>query len=543
MPTITIKRKELDKLLGKKYPASFLKDRISMLGTDLEKLDNEEIIVEVFPNRPDMLSAQGLARALKSFISLEKGLKEYKVKDSKEHVYVEKSVKDIRPYTACAVVKGIHFDDEKIREIIQIQEKLHVTYGRNRRKVAIGIYPYEKIKPPIYFRALPPEKIKFRPLEADREMTALEILQYHPTGREYAHLLEGKKKFPIFVDSQGKILSMPPIINSHDTGKVTEQTRDVFIECSGFDFEVLKKCLNIIVTSLADMQGEIYAMTLHYGNKTYRTPDLKPEKMKINRNYINKILGLNLNEKQLKDCLERMGYAYKNGTVLIPAYRTDILHQIDLAEDVAIAYGYENFKPELPEIATIASDDVMYNFERKIAEILIGLGLQEVSTYHLVSENTNEKMNLNQQLVKLENSKSEEHCCLRSWLVPNLLSVLEVNKTNDYPQNIFEIGTVFKKDLTEIRRLAAVTCHSKANFTEIKQIFESLLRSLDLSYEIRETEHGSFIPGRVGRISVKGKDVAYIGEIHPAVLENYSLEMPVAAFELNLTEIFKLLKQ
>ena len=543
MPTITIKRKELDKLLGKKYPASFLKDRISMLGTDLEKLDNEEIIVEVFPNRPDMLSAQGLARALKSFINLEKGLKEYKVKDSKEHVYVESSVRDVRPYTACAIVKGIHFDDEKIREIIQIQEKLHVTYGRNRRKVAIGIYPYEKIKPPIYFRALPPEKIKFRPLEADREMTALEILQYHPTGREYAHLLEGKKKFPIFVDSQGKILSMPPIINSHDTGKVTEQTRDVFIECSGFDFEVLKKCLNIIVTSLADMQGEIYAMTLHYGNKTYKTPDLKPEKMKVDKNYINKILGLNLNEKQLKDCLERMGYAYKNGTVLIPSYRTDILHQIDLAEDVAIAYGYENFKPELPEIATIASDDVMYNFERKIAEILIGLGLQEVSTYHLVSENTNEKMNLNQQLVKLENSKSEEHCCLRSWLVPNLLSVLEANKTNDYPQNIFEIGTVFKKDLTEIRRLAAVTCHSKANFTEIKQIFESLLRSLGLSYEIRETEHGSFIPGRVGRISVKGKDVAYIGEIHPAVLENYSLEMPVAAFELNLTEIFKLLKQ
>jgi phenylalanyl-tRNA synthetase beta chain len=287
MPTITLNKEVFEKLVGKKLPIDKLKDRISMIGTDLEGIEGNEINVEIFPNRPDLLSEQGFARAFSSFVGVKTGLREYKVEKSGEKVIVDKSVKDVRPYTACAIVKGIKFDDEKIKEIVQIQEKLHVTYCRNRKKCAIGVYPFEKIKPPIKFIAKKPNEIKFQPLEAYKEMTGQQILSQHPTGKEYGHLLEGMSKFPIFIDSNNQVLSMPPIINSEQTGKISNKTTDVFVECSGFDFNVLQKCLNMIVAALADMGGRIYSMELDVYGKKQTTPNLKPEEMKVDIAYIN----------------------------------------------------------------------------------------------------------------------------------------------------------------------------------------------------------------------------------------------------------------
>ena len=549
MPTITINKKEFERLVGKKLPLDKLRDRISYLGTDLESIDENEIIVEIFPNRPDMLSLQGFARAFSSFIGVKKELRKYKVKDSKEKVVVDKSVAKIRPYTACAIIKGIKYDDEKIKEVIDIQEKLHITYGRNRRKVAIGIYPYEKIKPPIRFMAKRPEEIKFRPLEFSGEINGKQILSQHPAGREYRHLLNGLDKFPIFTDANNQILSMPPIINSHITGKITEQTKDVFIECSGFDFRVLQKCLNMVVTAMVDMKGEIYSMKLEYPEKKYITPDLRPEKMKININYVNKILGLDLKEKEVKLCLERMGYGYSKKNVFIPAYRADVLHQIDFAEDIAIAYGYDNFKEEIPKVATIAEESKFEIFKNKITDILIGLGLIETNTFNLSNKDFQTTyMNTGLELIELANSLSSEYNVLRAWVIPSLLEILKNNKHYEYPQNIFTIGTIFKKnDKTETNveendRLAVALCDEKADFTRIKQVFDYLMKALDLKYETKEIEHTSFINGRVARISVNGKKVAYIGEISPVVLENFDLIMPVAVFELNLTELFESLE-
>ncbi len=539
MPTINISKKELEKYSGKKLPLEKLKDRISYLGTDLESIEGDNINVEVFPDRPDMLSVQGFARAFSSFIGSKKGLRKYDIKKSGEKVIINSSLKNVRPYTACAIVKNLKFDDEKIKEIIQIQEKLHVTYGRNRKKAAIGIYPCEKIKFPITFFAEDPKKIKFRPLEYDKEITGLQILSMTSTGREYAHLLEGYTKFPFFKDANNNILSMPPVINSHNTGKISYDTTEVFIECSGFDLDVLKICLNIIVCALSDMGGKIYSMELNYGDKKITTPDLTPKNMKIRKDYVNKILGLNLNEKEIKDYLERMGYDYSNGNVSVPAYRADVLSEIDLVEDIGIAYGFENFKEEIPKVATIAEENKFESFKNKVSEILIGLGLLEVNTYHLVSSNINKKMNTNIQNVMLSNSISEEYNSLRSWMIPNLMDVLEKNRSNEYPQNIFEIGTIFKKNLDEKERLAIVLCDKNADFTKIKQVLDYLMKRLDLEYEIKDVEHDSFIEGRVGRVSVKGKDVAYIGEIHPVVLENFGLDMPVSCLELNLSELFE----
>ncbi|MEK6906929.1 MAG: phenylalanine--tRNA ligase subunit beta [Nanoarchaeota archaeon] len=548
MPTVNLNRKEVENLIKKRISLDELKENITFLGTDLNEINDNEIIVEIFPNRPDLLSEPGLARALKSFIGYETGLKKYKTLKSNYKVIIEESVKDVRPYTACAVVKNLKLNEDRIKEVIQLQEKLHVTYGRNRKKVAIGIYPLEKIKFPIRFLALPANEIKFHPLEYDKELTALEILEKHPAGKEYGHLLKDYDKYPLFIDANNNILSMPPIINSELVGRVNEKTKDVFIECSGFDFNILKKCLNIILCALSDLNGIIYENELVYNKKKEITPNLQPEEMKLNISYVNKILGLNLNENEIKKLLERMGYDYDNGKVLIPSYRVDILHEIDLVEDIGIAYGYNNFKEQIPNIATIAEEDKFYLFKEKIINLLTGLNLIEVRNYNLTSkESLYYKMNHNGEVVSLANSLSQGYDVLRSWVIPSLMETLSKNKHNEYPQNIFEIGTIFKKgenetNVIEQERVAIALCHPKSNFTEIKQILDSLLSSLSLKYEIKDVEHDSFIPGRVGRININNKNIAYIGEIHPQVLNNWNLEMPVACLELNLTELFNVIK-
>jgi len=547
MTSIKISKKELEKTLGKKFKDEYLMDRISMMGTPVDKIDSDEIEIEVFPNRPDLLSFQGIVRAFSTFIGLRKGLSEYKVEKSGEKVIIDKSLKNIRPFTACAIVKGIHFDDEKIKEIIQVQEKIHLTFGRNRKKLAIGVYPYEKIKPPIRFIAKDPDEIKFRPLEYPKAITGRQILSMHPAGKEYAYLLDCCDRYPIFIDSENKILSMPPIINSHDVGKITEMTRDVFIECSGFDFDVLEKCLNMIVTALADMGGKIYSMELDYPDKKRVTPDLSPKKMSIDYDYINKRLGLNLKNDEMNKLLLKMGFGISGGNALIPAYRTDIMHQVDLAEDAAIAYGYENFKEEIPNVSTIGSESKSSVLKNVVADILAGLGMIELSTYHLINKNIQTKMmDCSCNPVEIENSLSREYDTLRSWLVPCVMEVLKNNKHIEYPQKIFDIGAVFGIDnsqetgVKEGLRLAAAVCSEDSDYTEIRQILDYLLRMLDLKYEIKEYEHNSFVPGRCGNIIVNGKSIGMLGEIHPKVLSNFGLEYPVAAMEIDLDKVLEL---
>lgn len=545
MANVTFSKKQFEKEIGKLN--EIMQEKISLFGTPLEEITDKELIVEIFPDRPDLLSFQGYKRAFLAFLGKKTGLRQYKLKKPEENfeVKIDKSVEEIRPYTACAIVKGLNFNDEKIKEIIDIQEKLHNTLGRKRKKVAIGIYPLERINLPIVFKALEPDKIKFTPLESEREMSGLEILQRHPTGREYAHLLAGKSKFPIFVDAEGKILSMPPIINSHLTGKIEEKTKDVFVECSGFDFYILNKCLNIIITSLAEMGGTVYQMELK-GLKNIRgktiTPNLTSEKKKISIENTNKLLGLKLNEKEVKTLLEKMGHNYNKGNVEIAPWRTDILHEVDLIEDVAIAYGYDNFVPEIPDISTIGEENSKEIIKRKISEILVGLNLLEVSNYHLTkTEDQFKKMGVQEKsdknIIELEDSKTEYNI-LRKNLSHYLIKDFSENVDAEYPQRIFEIGTIFN-GIEEKESLAiAIT---PGNFTEIKQILVYLSKMIGIPIKLEEPEEfpDYFIEGRIANIGVENKKIGFIGEMHPKILKNWKLKMPVALLEIDLEEIFK----
>ncbi len=545
MANIKIPKKQFEKDIGKLDEK--MKEKIALFGVPIESITDSEIELEIFPNRPDLLSYHGFKRSFLAFLGKKMGLREYKLHKPEKNYFVkiDNSVKDIRPYTACAIIKGLKLSENKIKEIIEIQEKLHATIGRKRKKIAIGTYPLDKIKLPITYKAIEPDKIKFIPLEYGKEISGLEILQRHPAGKEYSHLLKGKARFPIFIDSAKNILSMPPIINSETAGRVTEKTKEVFVECSGYDMEAINKCLNIIVTTLADMGGKIYQMKIK-SKETKISPELKIEKMKISIENINKLLGLDLNEKQIKQCLEKMGHSYSKNEVKIASWRTDILHEVDLIEDIAIAYGYENFKPEIPNISTIGEENKEEIIKRKLAEILQGLGFVETCNLHLTTKPDQfTKMGINEKAeedyIEVIESKTENNI-LRKDLSSYILKTFSKNVDSEYPQKIFETGKTFQlisNKVIESEKLAIGIC--PGNFTDIKQILEYLEKMLNIKFTLKQTDKISphLIEGRTGKIYLKDKEIGEIGEVHPKILKNWKIKMQVSIIEINLHEIFK----
>ncbi len=535
MPTINLNYKTVKKALGN-LSDDELKKEMAMFGTDLETLDKSGITVEVFANRPDMLSEFGFVRALQAFLNIKPGLRQYNIKPSGKKVIIKPSVKEVRPYTACAIVKNLKLDDEKIEQLIQLQEKLHLTFCRNRKKGAIGIYPSDKLEYPIEFFADAPKNVKFVPLGETREMNGLQILSRHKTGREFGHMLEGNSKFPFFKDSKGEVLSMPPIINSEFTGKISSSTTEVFIECSGFDLRFLKTLLNIVICDLAELGGEIFSMELVYPDKKLITPDLTPQEMKLDEVYVEELLGEKVN---IKKALGKMGHDYSKGIVKSPPYRVDILHPIDIVEEIAIGHGYDNFKPVIPNISTIAKESYVSQVKRKIVEILIGLKLDEVFTFNVTNNRVqNTMLGYEEKIVEFSNSKSGDLSGLRRSMIPGLLEVLQKNANNEYPQKIFDMGTTFTKDkdqetgVLETDTLGVLLSGKDEDFTKSKQILEYLIEILGKSFKLKQRNFTEFIEGRAAEIIIDGKVAGKIGEIHPEVLQNFKLEMPCSAFEL-----------
>ena len=553
MPTITFSFKDLEKLVGRPLTVKQLSKLIENAKGELSNHDEktDEITISLDDtNLPYLWSAEGIARFVKLNTGLQKGISALEINKSQYELNVEKSVNKVRPYITAFAAKGNSVDDYLLKQMIQLQEKLSEQYGTKRKKLAIGIYPLRKINFPITYKATDPESTAFVPLDFKTGMTQKEILEDHPKGKEYAYILEGFEKYPVLVDSENKVLSFPPIINSEETGRVSENEDELFFEATGTDENAVNLACNIFAQALFERGFKIYSVKIKYPEKNVVTPFLKAETKKINKETIKKLLGIELKDKELKQTLEKAGYEFdaKKSLVKIPHYRQDILHEVDIIEDIAIAYGYDNIK-ELPltKYTTGKTFDAT-TFINKIRELTVGLGYQEVFSAVLSNKKLmHEQMNISDSgTIELKNPMSETHSAVRSWLIPILLEFLSKNKHVEYPQQIFEQGLVsVKKEgkINDYERIAILSCNSKADYTEIRQIADYLLRSFGIKYDVKETDHNSFILGRAGRLVVNGIKIGYLGEIQPTVLSNFKLEMPVAALEINLTELFEATKQ
>jgi phenylalanyl-tRNA synthetase beta chain len=552
MPVIDINLEDLRELLGRDVTIEELRDRLPMMGTGWEGETVEGFQLEVFPNRPDMLSIEGLARAYSTFTGMKKGLKWYEVKEGGYEVIVEDKVEGVRPWFVTAVVKNVEFDDPLIRSIIQMQEKLHVTHGRRRQKVAIGLHNLEPIQFPITYTTKPPA-FRFRPLGERFEKDLTQILTKMHTGREYAWIVEGFEEYPMILDAKGMVLSMPPIINGEYT-RIDETTRDIFIDVTGTDLKAITEALNIIVTTFADRGAEIYAVENRYPDGTVlKTPNLSPREMDIDNGYVNATLGMEFTPKETAGYLSMMGHDADPGETLrvrVPRYRTDIMHPIDLVEDVAIAYGYDRFVPVIPEIASEAGEEPLEIFSRGLRNFLVGFGFQEVVTFMMSNrEKLFARMGLPEEpIAETSNPKMEGYTSLRNRLLPSLMEVLSTNKHHPYPQNIYEIDDVVLIDSStetgarSARRLAIILCHARANFSEIKAVMNSILENLEVEVEIEAGGLDCFIEGRRYLAKVKGGPLCWAGELRPEVLGSWGLEMPVAALEMDVDKLFQTIR-
>jgi phenylalanyl-tRNA synthetase beta chain len=551
MPTIEISYKDLCKLVGKKLKKANLEELLSFAKSEIEAIEGDLLRIEVKDtNRPDLWSAEGIAREIKGRIGKEKGLPQYRVRKSKVKVKVSRKVKKVRPYTVCAVVKNLKLNQFALSQLIQLQEKICGTFGRNRKAIALGVYDLDKIKPPIRYTTVKPDGIKFVPLDWEEELTPQEILEKHPKGKEFGHLLKGFKAYPIFIDSRNEVLSIPPIINSNYSGKITKKTKNVFVECSGFDFRFLIPALNIIVCALADRGGKIGSVRIEYPEKIMYTPNLEPKFASVEIDYINKVSGLNLNVNEICKLLEEARYKVKRRKgkieVLYPAYRQDIMHSRDIVEDKIISYGLNKIEPIYAKIFTRGKASEKEVFCDKVAEIMVGLGFQEILSPILTNkENLFSKMNLKGgKIIEIENPVSSKWNVLRNWLLPCLMEFLSHNLHVEYPQKIFEIGDVViidetKETLTQdVKKLACAIANTKASYEEISSVLDALMRNLGVKYRLKKAKHKSFILGRCAEILVENELIGFIGEIYPAVLENWKIEMPVATFEINLEKLF-----
>ena len=547
MPVITFKYQDL-KDLGIDMEKDELIDTLPMMSSDIEDYDDEEIKVEFFPNRPDNLSVEGVARSFKGFIGQEIGFPEYELEDSEEYVEVDEDVAKIRPFIGFAKIDNVDFTGDKLKYIMDFQENLHWVIGRDRKKVAIGIHNADVVNAPFKYIATPKDANAFVPLEKDFEMTPDEILTQHDKGVDYAHLIQDFDKYPLILDKDDNVLSMPPIINGELT-KIKEDTKNIIVDVTGTDERAVNQALNIICCSFAEVGGQIKSMEVRYADKSIKTPDLTPQEMNVHVDTANSLIGgTSLTAEDIKGLLLKARFdaeiiSENEVKAIIPAYRVDILHEVDVVENIAVQYHINSVEAKLPEINTVAYENDWFKAESTIREVMVGLGFQEVMSLMLTNEEAHyEKMNQpEEEHVQVARPITIDRTMIRTSLINSLMEFLEDNKHEDLPQKIFEIGDILYLDDTKenktksSKKLAALICHSTANFTEIKSVMTSVLTNLGYTMEISDSENKTFIEGRVADVvgeAQKGTIKGFFGEVSPEVITNFTLEYPVIAFEI-----------
>lgn len=554
MPTIDIEYSEFEKLLGLEFHKDMdrVNEALEFVKGEVKLWDAKADVMSIEikdTSRPDVWNVEGLTRALRGFLGLEKGFRNYKIGKPIVDINVDSRLEGIRPYIGCSIVKDVSLSDAIIRGLMHMQDKLDQSYGRNRQRTSIGLYDFDLLKPPLSYKVAKPSEISFVPLGFEQKMSLAEILHEHPKGLEYGHIVNKHPVFPILLDAEGKVLSFPPVINSNDLGRITSGTRNVLVEVTGTMNEAVLNTVKIVTLSLIDRGGKAHAARVHYLGATEPlvTPNLEPRSIDLSIEYVNEVSGLKLTAKQIADLLPKAGYDVEEVdgdrvSVLVPNYRVDVMHAVDLVEDVMIAYGYNNIKPlwrRPPTTGALRPEQRLLDVAR---ELMIGLGFQEILTYALTNHDSLfAKMKMRKQpVVEIANPKVQTMTCLRSWLLPSLMEFLSFNTSVEYPQRIFELDKVTlldKKAETRTRDedwLAAVVSHPTASFSEIKSDLDSFFMNLGVEWRIKETKHPSFIEGRVAEALVGNRTVGIVGEINPEVLSLWKLENPTAAFELNM---------
>ena len=580
MPVVDIDPDELRELTGyeDKETETFKQDLFG-LGLEFEgETEDGELQFEFAPDRLDRLSVEGVARSLRYHYGDARGVYVPGTNDAEWTIEVDESVPDERPFVSGAVVRGVNLDEDALDSLIQLQEKLHATMGRGRAKGAIGIHDLTMVKGQtleegadnsITDRGVEPDGDSFVPLDANDGMTPADVLEEHATGREYADLVSEYDRYPAIYDELG-LFSFPPVINGKRT-EVDADSRNLLVELTGTDQWTIDRMCNIICYALSARGGTIEEVEIayadgadhpaEYGADLVR-PNLETDQKQVSHDRIETLLGVEFEPEEVVDCFERSGldatYSLDETItyeVEIPPYRVDVLHPLDLVDDVGRAYGFDNLEPRYPDVGTVGGRHERSRLEDAVRTSLIGLGFEDLLNFHMISGEENyDRMRIEPgatgpdgdplvgagEPVEITEPYSEDYTQLRTWALPSITMLLERNTHNSYPQDVAEVGFVAERDDTENTNVAeshhvtAAVARRDASYEAAKGRLKALCDDFGVDLSTPRTEHPAFIDGRVADVVVNGETVGVIGELHPSVLVEHDLEVPVAAFEFEL---------
>ena len=536
MATISLPYKYLERLT--RTDKKTILDKVALIGSDVERIEEDHADVEFFPDRPDLFSPEGVARAMRGYLGIETGLITYPVKPSGISFTIDPKLADIRPVLGSAVIRGVTFDDESIQSIMSLQESLHWAVGRGRSKVAIGIHDLDTVNPPFRYIAAPRTRA-FVPLDFAEWMSMEDILVKHPKGRDYAKIVKDFPLFPLIIDGHDHVLSFPPIINGERT-RVTIDTKNILLDTTGTDKRAVSVAVNIICTAMAEAGAQIESVEIG----GVQTPTLAPAERTVSVTECSRLLGIDLSADMMASLLQKMRFGAEpvgadKVKVQVPCYRADIMHDWDLFEDVAIAYGYDKIPALPPKTFTVGKPHPVQVNAALAREAFCGLGYLEVMPFTLTNEDVLfKKMQREEKrgVLFVMQPISIENTVVRTDLLPLLLEFLTLNRHRELPQRLFTVGDVVDSCLT-YQQAAGVSMHPEADFSEAYASCDAVLHELSIDYTVKESADPAFIEGRRGDIIVAGKTVGVFGEIHPAVLNAFELEHPVAAFEFDLRAV------
>ena len=573
MPVVDVHPDELRDLTGhdEKSDEEFKEDLFA-LGLEFEGETEEGAFqLEFGPDRLDRLSVEGVARSLRYQYGDSRGVYVPKTNDPDFTFVVDEDVPDQRPYVTGAIIRGVDLDEDALDSLIQLQEKLHATMGRKRAKGAIGIHDLTMLKGEVLteesggnsitYTGVDPDGDTFVPLDADAEMTPAEVLERHQTGQTYADLVSEYDRYPAIYDELG-LFSFPPVINGRRT-EVSTESRELLVELTGTDQWTIDRMCNIVCYALDARGATIEEVEVEYESGSLVRPDFEVDTKHVSHDRIETMLGVDLEPREVVDLFERSGLdanaddgadadAESDDVVYevsIPPYRVDVLHPLDLIDDVGRAYGFNELEPRYPNVGTVGGRHERSRLEDAARNSLVGLGFEDMLNFHMTSEaEVYDRMRVEPgrsvlgggDAAEITGPYSEDYTILRTWALPSLLMVLENNTHRAYPQDLAEIGLVAERDdsvntrVAERRHVAGVLARHDATFEDAKARLQTLCRDFGVELETPATDHPSFIDGRVASVVVDGAEVGVVGEIHPAVLVEHDLELPVAAFEFDL---------
>ncbi|KAL2848634.1 hypothetical protein BJX68DRAFT_238344 [Aspergillus pseudodeflectus] len=595
MPTISVDKAALFKELGRDYTTEEFDELCFEFGIELDedttnsdrpivdgKQEPPQLKIEIPANRYDLLCFEGISLMLNIFLG-RKPLPNYRLVEPAggelQKIIVKEDTMKIRPLVSGAILRNVTFDKARYESFIALQDKLHQNLARQRTLVSIGTHDLDTLQGPFTYEALPPKDIRFTPLNQTQEMNGEELVAFYDKDKnlgKYLHIIRDSPVYPVIYDSKRTVCSLPPIING-DHSKITLNTKNIFIEITALDKTKVEIVNKIMVTMFSQYTSEPFTIEpiqiiSEHNNETRITPDIAPRTTQAEVSYLNQCCGLELSQQEICDLLKKMAYKATPSAspdlvdVHIPPTRADILHQADIMEDVAIAYGFNNLPRSFPSKSGTVAQPLPINKLSDIVRIEAAMaGWSEVLPLILCSHDENfgwlNRKDDGNTAVKLANPKTQEFQVVRTSLLPGLLKTIRENKHHTVPMKIFEVSDVAFKDLSlerksrNERHFAAAWYGKTSGFEVVHGLLDrvmSMLKSAfltgeeglenpqvnDSHYWIEELDDPTYFPGHAASVHVRigGKDVIIgsFGILHPTVLENYEMKYPVSTLEINI---------